>query len=236
MAAGGQSAAALGRGRTFSLRVIAAPLILLALACLALVYVGYVFWPHRLDPALASDAPELPIVISGMTFNIAPTAIRRAVQRRPGAQERVDLVYLWPSLAPPQPPPKIGAAAWADRVFLTIETRAGALPPTERLNAVYARYLDAEATGAPAGLRLVVFRSETPYDGEDLVFDPAAPERFLARCARAGAASAPAVCLYERMIGAAKVTLRFPRDWLDEWRAIAAGLDRLVERWRPAPE
>jgi len=37
---------------------------------------------------------------SGVAFNVPPAAIRIAAQRQPGTQERIDLVYLWPSLAP----------------------------------------------------------------------------------------------------------------------------------------
>ena len=62
---------------------------------------------------VALDAPSLPIVVAGIAFNIEPAAIRIAMQRHPGAQERVDLVYLWPSLKPPDPrvTPKLGAPA-----------------------------------------------------------------------------------------------------------------------------
>ena len=45
-----------------------------------------------------------------MTFNVPPAAIRVPVQRRPGAHERVDLAFVWPSLEPPnataKPPPQ----------------------------------------------------------------------------------------------------------------------------------
>ena len=45
-----------------------------------------------------------------------------------------------------------------------------------------------------------------------------APERFLLRCTRR-TASTPAMCLHERRIGGADVTVRFPRVWLDDWRS-----------------
>ena len=49
---------------------------------------------------IAPDAPSLPITIGGMAFNVPPAAIRFKVQRRPGAQARVDLSFVWPSLDP----------------------------------------------------------------------------------------------------------------------------------------
>ena len=29
------------------------------------------------------------------------------------------------------------------------------------------------------------------------------------------------------------VVLRFPRDWLDDWRAVAGRIDRLIAKLRP---
>jgi hypothetical protein len=40
-------------------------------------------------------------------------------------------------------------------------------------------------------------------------------------------------CLLERRIGSADVTLRFPRDWLDNWSDVAGGIDRLIARLHP---
>ena len=67
-----------------------------------------------------------------------------------------------------------------------------------------------------------------------MIFDPASAERFLLRCTRS-VGSTPAMCLHERRIGGADVTLRFPREWLGDWRAVADGLDRLIASFRPLP-
>jgi hypothetical protein len=64
---------------------------------------------------------------------------------------------------------------------------------------------------------------------EDLIYDPAAPERFLLRCTRQ-VGSTPAMCLHERRIDGADIMLRFPRAWLSDWRAVAGGIDRLIAR------
>jgi len=173
------------------------------------------------------------VVIGGVRFNVPPQAIRAAVQRRAGAQERLDLVYLWPSLDPPDPAAATAGPAERDRVFVTIAT-AASLPPVERLKNIYPRYTAPDPSPAPAGLSVFGFRDGTPYQGEDLAFDPAAPERFLARCARTINRLTPGTCLYERRVGEADITVRFPRDWLEGWRDVAAGLDRLIEQLRPA--
>jgi hypothetical protein len=40
-------------------------------------------------------------------------------------------------------------------------------------------------------------------------------------------------CLLERRIGNADITVRFPRDWLSDWKSVAAGIDRLMARLHP---
>jgi hypothetical protein len=42
------------------------------------------------------------------------------------------------------------------------------------------------------------------------------------------------MCLYERWIETAKLIVRFPRDWLVDWRAVAGHIDRLIARLRPS--
>jgi hypothetical protein len=42
------------------------------------------------------------------------------------------------------------------------------------------------------------------------------------------------MCLHERRVLAADVTMRFPRDWLDDWRSVAGGIDGLLAKLRPA--
>jgi len=60
------------------------------------------------------------------------------------------------------------------------------------------------------------------------VFDPDAPDKFLARCSRSANALTPATCLAESRIADAHITVRFPRDWLGAWRDVATGIGRLI--------
>src|SRR5262245_25011286 len=103
------------------------PLIVFAAVALsAFGYVAYVLWPRWSVPGL--DAPPLPITVAGVAFNLPPAAIRVAAQRRAGAQERVDLAFLWPSLQPSDPDSKPSALPGTEapssrtsaRVFMTI--------------------------------------------------------------------------------------------------------------------
>jgi hypothetical protein len=203
-------------------------LLLFTLAFVALGYVAYALWPRWPEPPVAADAPALPIVVGGVLFNVPPQAMRVAVQRRAGMQERIDLVYEWPSLTPPHAAAPASINGIEERVFVTITAAAGALAPLDRLKSIYPRYTASETVAAPDGLAVFAFRDGTPYQAEDLAFDADAPEKFLARCARSGRALVPATCLAERRIGGADITVRFPRDWLRDWRNVEAGIDRLI--------
>ena len=225
-----------GRRRSAGRSPLSGPLMLFAVAALsAAAYVAYVLWPRWPDAPVTLDAPALPIIVAGVTFNIEPAAIRMPVQRKPGTQARVDLAYLWPSLTPPDPARKPSVGAPVDpneRLFVTIAAGDTTLPLTERVQTIYPRYLVAQPTAGPAGLTLRGFRDGTPYQGEELVFEAARPEHFLARCSLNGVVNS-GECLLERRIGEADMTLRFPRDWLRDWKSVAAGIDKLMERLHP---
>ena len=212
------------------------PVLLFAAATLlAAVYIAYVLWPRWPDAPASLDAPALPVVVAGAVFNIEPAAIRNSMQRRPGSQDRIDLSYLWPSLLPPDPARKPTAGDPVDpneRLFVTIQSGDGTLPLMERVQTIYPRYLVAEPVAGPPGLTLRGFRNDTPYTGEELVFESLAPDHFLARCSLRGVTNTGS-CLLERRVGNADITIRFPREWLSDWQNVASGIDRLIARLRP---
>jgi hypothetical protein len=220
-------------------------LLLLALMLAAVAYIVYVLWPRWPGAPVALDAPELPVTIGGVAFELPPTAIRVPVQRRPGAHERVDLAFMWPSLKPADAAPKPvapetlrapGATPKLDRIFITIAGAGDEMAPSERLRTIYPRYAAAEPVSGPTGLAVLAFRDGTPYQGEDLIYDATTPENFLVRCTRNGAGATPGTCLYERRVEqAADIVARFPRDWLDgDWEEVADNIDRLIKDLRSA--
>jgi hypothetical protein len=230
------------RSRNFLLLPLAGLVVLVA-AVGALV--AYMLWPSWPTAAIPPDAPAVPVTVAGVIFNVPPAAIRATVQRYPGAHERIDLVLLWPSLAPPSTgvaaarplvtpgndappaPPSVDA-----RLFVTIAGLGTVLAPAERLRTIYPRYIEPQAVAGPDGLAIVAFRSGTPYESEDLIYVADKPEQFFARCTRA-IGTLPGTCIHERSFDAAEVTLRFPREWLQDWRGIAAGFDRLMTQLHP---
>ncbi len=203
--------------------------------CLAGCPVAYILWPSWPDQ-VALDAPALPITVGGISLNVPPAAIRIALQRRAGAQERIDLAFLWPSLTPPDhaaKPASTEVLNFSDRVFVTIAISDSTPPPPERFKTIYPRYTDGAPREGPDGLLVQAFRNGTPYQGEDLLYDGISPERFLMRCTRRNG-PAPGICLHERRIANTDITVRFPRDWLADWRNVAAGIDRLLASLRPS--
>ncbi len=219
------------------------PLLALVVAAgLAVGFVVYLLWPRWPGAFVATDAPAYPITVAGVAFNVPPAAVRVSVQRRPGAHERVDLAFLWPSLEPPGPnakavsPTPEGApipVQPTERLFVTISNAGETLAPAERARAIYPRYVAADAIASPEGLFTLPFREGTPYQGEDLIYQAPANDGFLVRCTRDGAGPTPGICLYERRIERADVVVRFPRDWLSDWRTVATKIDRLIASLRP---
>ena len=47
------------------------------------------------------------------------------------------------------------------------------------------------------------------------------------------AGGTPGICLHARRIGTADVTMRFPREWLEDWRSVSDGIARLTAKLRP---
>ena len=217
-------------------------IVFVALIVAAESFVFYALWPNWPTTPISLDAPAIPVTVAGVPFDVPPAAIRAAVQRQPGSHDRIDLAFLWPSLEAPQPDLKqavnledngTGASAQVtDRVFVTIAGLGAELPPVERLRTIYARYIGALANAGKGGLAILPFRIGTPYEGEDLVYFATNPEQFFALCTRMSG-TLPGTCIHERALGAAQITMRFPRDWLDDWRTTAVGFDRLVGKIHP---
>jgi len=205
------------------------------LVAVALGFVVYVLWPRWPAPPIGPDSPALPITVGGVAFNVPPAAIRMASQRQPGTHERIDLSFLWPSLEPPDTAPLAAVPTKGkprprtfDRIFLTLAVARDSPSPDERVQAIYPHYAESTPTVGSEGLAVLPFRTGTPYQGEDLIYDAAAPAHFLVRCSRNGARATLAICLHVRRIGEADVTVRFRRDWLEDWRTVSDGIEKLI--------
>jgi hypothetical protein len=195
--------------------------------------IAYLLWPTWQTQA-ASAPDRIPVSIGDTLFNVPAHAFRRKVQRHSGPQERIDLSYPYPSLEAAELPKRLSIEAFeetnelpqpADRIFLSIAAHHNAMSPDTRLRSIYPFYF--EQTAAPAaedGLTRRAFREGSAYGSEDLFVG--GQQALIARCTRDSAT--PGMCLSERRIDGADLTFRFPREWLAQWRSVAAAMDKLT--------
>jgi hypothetical protein len=200
-----------------------------AMAAAAVALVAYLLWPTWGTDA-AKGPERLPVSVGGTLFNVPAAAIRRKIQRHSGPQERVDLSFIFPSLAPPEAPKHVSADTVEeqpqeiDRIFLSISAHRDSLAPDMRVRTIYPRYLEQAATNVDDGLTMRAFKDGSPYGSEDM-FAGVNPS-LIARCTRD--AATPGMCLAERRIEGADLTFRFPRSWLARWRDVAGAMERLT--------
>jgi hypothetical protein len=207
----------------------------IAVGTVAVALVAYLLWPTW-GPQDADDPGRLPISVGGTLFNIPTQAIRMPIQRHSGPQERIDLLFRYPSLEPSTAPKHVSADAVeqaiqpVDQIFLSISAHHDGFSPDTMLRTIYPRYLEQTPVQLDSGLTMRAFRERTPYDGEDLF--TGGPPSLDARCTRD--ASTPGMCLTERRIDGADLTFRFPRSWLAQWRELAQAMERLTAQVRGA--
>jgi hypothetical protein len=200
-----------------------------AIAAAAVALVAYLLWPTWGTDA-AKGPERLPVSVGGTLFNVPAAAIRRKIQRHSGPQERVDLSFIFPSLAPPEAPKHVSADTVEeqpqeiDRIFLSISAHRDSLAPDMRVRTIYPRYLEQAATKVDDGLTMRAFKDGSPYASEDMFFASNPP--LNARCTRD--AATPGMCLSERRIEGADLTFRFPRSWLAQWRDVTGAMERLT--------
>src|SRR5579872_2014358 len=202
------------------------------LLCAAIAIIVYLLWPTWQAGAFAGPK-QLPITVGGMLFNVPSDAIRMRLQRRSGAQDRIDLAFAYPSLSPPEPQKHVTAdtveetPVVIDRLLLSIALRSDDLSPDDRLRTIYPRYLDQRAEERN-GLTGRSFLNDTPYHGEDLFIGNGGA--FVTRCTRDDLT--PGICLTQRRIDTVDMTFRFPRAWLTDWRDVAEAMEKLVAKLR----
>ncbi len=166
----------------------------------------------------------LPITVGGVLFNVPPASIRVSMQRRPGALERLDLAFLWPSLEPPDPKarPRPERSHSADRPACSSPSsvQTVAMAPHERVRMIYPRYLGDTQYDGPDGLK------DDPRSGRHAATPTRTcssirrqPELRGALLASERSRHAAACASTERRFDQADVSVRFPSEWLTEWRA-----------------
>src|SRR5207237_10787713 len=97
----------------------------------------------------SSNTPQrLPVSVGGTLFNVPTAAVRMKIQRHSGPQERIDLAFAFPSLAPPDSARHVSADTVEealqpiDRIFLSIASHPDSLAPDMRVRTIYPRSPD----------------------------------------------------------------------------------------------
>ena len=196
--------------------------------------------PGRRRP-VALDAPAIPVTVAGVLFNVPPAAIRAAGA---ASSRRARAASIWcffgprsRRLQPTATPPsrssradercRAGADAPTTALFVTIARLGAVLAPPRGC----ARSIRVTSRRRPPPVRtdLPSCRSAParPTRAKTWSISPKSPSSF-SPAARGRSAPCPGTCIHERSLDAAEITLRFPREWLQDWRNVAAGFDRLI--------
>lgn len=121
-------------------------------------------------------------------------------------------------LAPDEP------EAMADVVHITLTPPDPAVEPADRMARLYGRFLESDTGASLAGLERRRFEPGSPYEGEDLYFNPPEGRLFAARCLRTKDGQPPGQCIADMRISGLDVRLRFARRHLEHWDHLTTGV------------
>lgn len=213
--------------------------VLLVLLALSTAVLLYYLRPLTLPAGPPATMPT-PVALSvdGVRFRIPANYLEDAAARHGGAQQSVMLFALLPGFAGYS---GHAAAAFAGNapdspvLHLTLRAMGNIVPPAERLARLYRPYIaDPKGHTDSFGLTRYDFQSGSGYDGDELYAGAEPDGPLLLLCERpAQDLPGPDCFVIDRPVaGDVGVTWRFKRALLSQWRSIAAGVDRLMARFR----
>lgn len=191
----------------------------------------------------ASTEPEpLPAIVNyriGRTTLTVPRDWLRAPRPDAPQIDRLELILNWPHNTPSssavhtmtKPHPLDGS------VLISLSAADALSAPYERLNRLYARFLEPTPETGPAGLTGYSFRTGSRYENEHLFvtsqgFSTANGETFYARCpaARTDAPGSPSadLCTTTLHIGMLDAVVRFGPSRLSDWPRLVDGVTHIV--------
>jgi hypothetical protein len=215
------------------------PLVLLACSVLLILALGglirtviEVYHDAMVLTGLTTDRTPVQLAIGPDELVIPGNMIRSDRTRRGGPVERVDLALYWPTLdgySDDLAPAFRDDSPNATIIYATISTRDERLDSTGRLDEVYSRFFVDKPLPGPSGLVGRRLKPESGYGGEIIYFIPSEPRPFVARCLAEATPEVPATCMRDVNFGQGlSVLYRFNKDLLSDWRALDAGVQRLV--------
>jgi hypothetical protein len=135
--------------------------------------------------------------------------------------DRLELVVPLPSN--PQAQSVESEGRFENIVIMRIVSIDQSVPPMERYNQLYARFLSSYVWTNPGGLQLRQFEAKTPYEGEELYISPPDGRDFTARCPlQAAQKSAGGLCMWEVRTQGVDVIVSFSPSRLTDWEMIVS--------------
>lgn len=179
------------------------------------------------------------VTIGSEALVVPANLIRSPTDRRGGLVTAVDLLVHWPSLdgfSEERAEVFRNGSSHAPLVYVTITEAETSLDSTTRLNAIYSLYFGGPAFPGPAHLVGRPMRTDSPYRGEIVYFEPRAAEPYVVRCLAEETEEIPSTCIREVGIGHGLTMLyRFNRAWLADWRTMDDRLRRLAGQFFRSP-
>ena len=181
---------------------------------------------------LTADATPVKLAIGADLLVIPANMLRSGRTRNGGPVERADIALYWPTFAGYTEATAdifTDGGPTAPIVYATIAARDQPLDATGRLDEVYARFFVDKPLPGPSGLVGRRLNADSGYGGEIVYFMPSEPRPFVARCLAEATAEVPATCIRDVNFGRGlSVLYRFNGDLLTDWRALDAGMQKLV--------
>lgn len=211
-------------------------MVVVAILCAALFL--YYMRPFAIRPGAApfrdnrDSSVTIPVTIGGMALSIP----RRYIEPGAGAKNTLALVAALPDMRGySEGEAQLFAANAPDSplVHLLVHVSPNRLAPGERLRRLYMPYI-ANAAGekAPFGLVHYDFRSGSGYAHDDLYAGNDGNLLLLCEQPAQDIPSPNCLVIDEPLTMGASLTYRFKRSQLSSWRAIDAGVGRLIKKFR----
>ena len=175
-------------------------------------------------------APGLAVAqLGAVRVHYDPAYGRSTEDREGGRLDRLDIALRLPGYVP------AGADTTSkpeNLVFIRVEAADGSLAPEDRMDKLYARFLEAEQWTHPGGLVMRRFEPGSPYEREELYFAPPEGRLFAARCTRPAQPpdGLPETCISDIRANGLDAHIRFAPDALPDWEKLVGATRGLLER------
>jgi hypothetical protein len=184
-------------------------------------------------------ASTIRVVLGGTPYELPSGLVRPSSRGEGDVLRRIDLAFAMPDVAPVRPsvaddPGPAGRQDLGTTVLVAVTVADQTMPdPATRLADLHTRFLGQTLADAPGGLMMRLFKANSPYDGESLVFAPPDGRLFWARCTgKAPDDHVAPVCLTEIRRGGLDFQIRFDPRQLAEWDAIVSAATRIMAEAR----